>query len=41
MQSILTKEQYAKMTGWRDSRRGGQGPGMGGKCNGMGPRSTQ
>ncbi len=49
MQSILTKEQYAKMTELRQMRGAGpgmgpgagRGPGMGrGGCTGMGPRAS-
>ncbi len=48
MQTILTKEQYAKMADLRDMRfnKGdrpmggrGMGPGMGAGCDGMGPRN--
>lgn len=47
MQSILTKEQYAKMTDLRQMRGGGPGMGLGagmgpgrGGCMGMGPRGN-
>ena len=37
MKTILTKEQFAKMTELRQLRHGGQGAGMGGRGSGMGP----